>query len=465
MIGLIGINLWGESMEHNIRKENWIIKGMTCLNCENKIYKALLQEEGVYHAKVSYGEGNVEVEFDSGLIDETRIIQLIEDLDYEVVDEDEMDHQSLKKNTGWMKLIGVMIILIAIYVITQTIGAMGLLKQIPFAKEGMGYGMLFVIGLLTSVHCVGMCGGICLSQCLSYKTNHGENMGRFHAIRPSFLYNLGRVISYTMVGGIVGGLGAVVSFTGSLKGIVQIVAGIFMVIMGLNMMNVFPKLRKLMPGLPKGLTNYVHNSSNGNGPFYVGLANGFMPCGPLQAMQLYALSTGSIISGALSMLVFSIGTVPLMFGLGTLSALLSKKFTKRVMTIGAAFVVVLGVVMFQNGAVLSGIPIPSLYGQILGNKDTSVAKRYQDHQEVVIDLKSGSYDSITVYKGIPTKWNIRATRETLNGCNDAIVIPKYGIEKVLVEGDNIIEFTPTETGIVSYSCWMGMIYSTINVIE
>jgi len=81
------------------------------------------------------------------------------------------------------------------------------------------------------------------------------------------------------------------------------------------MLNIFPVLRKITPRMPKIFGRKISNAKN-KGPLLVGLLNGFMPCGPLQAMQLYALGTGSFIAGATSMFMFSLGTVPLMFGLG-----------------------------------------------------------------------------------------------------------------------------------------------------
>ena len=68
-------------------------------------------------------------------------------------------------------------------------------------------------------------------------------------------------------------------------------------------------------------------------------------------------------------------------------------------------------------------------------------------------------------RGVPVKWIIQADESDINGCNNQMLIPKYNIEKKLVAGDNIIEFTPTETGTVPYSCWMGMIKSSITVVN
>jgi len=82
----------------------------------------------------------------------------------------------------------------------------------------------------------------------------------FEQLMPSFLYNLGRVISYTVVGGVVGALGSVISFSGAAKGVVAIISGVFMVIMGLNMLNIFPVLRKITPRMPKIFGRKISNA-------------------------------------------------------------------------------------------------------------------------------------------------------------------------------------------------------------
>lgn len=85
-------------------------------------------------------------------------------------------------------------------------------------------------------------------------------------------------------------------------------------------------------------------------------------------------------------------------------------------------------------------------------------------QSVTSGMSSGGYESITVKAGIPVRWNLKVPDGALTGCNSAIVIPEYGIEKTLQTGDNIIEFTPGEEGTVQFSCWMGMIRAEIKIV-
>ena len=112
------------------------------------------------------------------------------------------------------------------------------------------------------------------------------------------------------------------------------IAGLAMLVMALKMLGAFRPLRRLRLRLPAGLQGTLLRRAGGSS-FVIGLLNGFMPCGPLQAMQLYALSTGSAVRGALSMLAFSLGTVPLMLGFGLISGRLNRKYSRVMLTVSA----------------------------------------------------------------------------------------------------------------------------------
>ncbi|KUO74682.1 MAG: heavy metal transporter [Clostridia bacterium BRH_c25] len=446
----------------NMIKKELMIEGMTCSSCELRIENTLKKLEGVAEVKVEYSSSKAFFAYDSDVIKLQDIIAAVDKAGYKAFENkknigtDEAEKsKSGKSKEDINQLVGIGIILLALYVIIKnTVG----FNFIPEVNQSMGYGILFVVGLLTSLHCIAMCGGINLSQCVAYKHSDSSRTGN---LKPSFLYNAGRVVSYTVIGGIVGGIGSVVSFSGGAKGIVAIVAGLFMVIMGINMLNIFPWLKKLNPRMPKIFGNKIYNNNGKNGPFYVGLLNGLMPCGPLQAMQLYALGTGSIAAGALSMFLFSIGTVPLMFGFGAISSMLGKKFTGKLMKVSAVLVMTLGFIMMSRGLVLSGVNASVGGSSVKGN----VAVVENGVQVVAIDLKPNSYAPIIVQKGIPVKFIINAENQNINGCNNAIIIPKYNIQKALEPGKNIIEFTPEEAGTIPYSCWMGMIGSSIKVVD
>lgn len=461
-------------MSDGLKTRKLRIGGMTCVNCQNKIEKKLRNTAGIEHAEVSYSTGTASVTYDADIISYKSIVGIIEKLDYEVLQENE------KKGPDSSRGAGILLIIIALYMIIQQTGLLNLLVPSQLAEARMGYGMLFVIGLITSVHCVAMCGGINLSQCIPRGIEEDGKKGRFSSLRPTFLYNFGRVISYTAVGFVVGALGSAITFSNTFQGVLKLVAGVFMVIMGINMLGIFPWLRRFNPRMPKVFARKIdREKSRSSSPLFVGLLNGLMPCGPLQAMQIYALSTGNPFSGALSMFLFSLGTVPLMFGLGALSTALGKKFTSRVMTAGAVLVVVLGMSMFSQGISLAGIQTPDLLSfsgtggsgsdsksEAGGGSGESKNVKIEDGVQVVNStLSPGKYPNITVQAGVPVKWVIDAPKGSINGCNNRMLIRDLDIEYSFKTGENVIEFTPEKTGKIRYSCWMGMIRGTINVTE
>ncbi len=493
------------------RKIHFDIGGMTCINCQNKIEKALRGAKGVTKAEVSYRRGTADVEYDDVRTNADKLVRVIENLDYKVLSSGE------KNSRGIINSFGILVIIAALYYLLQTFGLLNRLVPNRLADTGMGYGMLFVIGLITSVHCVAMCGGIGLSQSLPTK---GQSKSLFSTI----LYNLGRVCSYTAIGFVLGLIGSVIGGGANvgvpvlLQGILKIIAGLVMVIMGINMLGIFPWLRRFSIHMPAGVAKFIgQKTRTSNGPFIVGLLNGLMPCGPLQAMWIVAFASADPVSGALSMLMFSLGTVPLMLGLGSVVSLLGRKFTNQVMKVGAVLVVVLGLAMLTQGSALAGIrpvaktgsdgitaetepleEIPedaaSETSQIVagettaavgeattargenvtadgetetaaGDTTTTAGDTAGEVQVIKSELTRGQYPEITVKAGVPVHWVIDAPAENINGCNGVMIIPDYEIQHVFEPGENVIEFTPTEAGVFGYSCWMGMVFGSINVVE
>ena len=475
-------------MTPDVKTQTLRVGGMSCVNCEGVIRNKLRDTEGVNDVSVSYSAGTARVTYDASRTTLENIIAIIGDLGYQASLGGE------RPKTDLNRAIGMLIIIAAVYIVLQQFGVLNMLVPSRLAGVDMGYGLLFAIGLLTSVHCVAMCGGINLSQCLprggandagiaksAVKTGNSKshdnkkkteaaaaapNDGRFAILRPSILYNLGRVISYTIVGFAAGALGSAVTFSITAQGVLKLVAGVFMVIMGISMLDLFPWVRGLTPRMPKFVSGKVSAGARGKGPLVVGLLNGLMPCGPLQAVQIYALSTASPVKGALAMMLFSLGTVPLMFGLGTLSSAAGKKFSNKVMTAGAVMVAVLGLCMLTQGW--------SLFGVTTGLSPAAARQESGQNLDIAIDLgpqvinstlSPYGYPSIRVESGRPVKWVINAPPGSINGCNYKFIIREYGIEYEFKTGENVVEFTPNRVGNVPYTCWMGMIPGTITVVN
>lgn len=430
-----------------IKKIKLKVYNMTCNSCEKIIEKDINTLPGIILVKANFKDGTVEVHYDSHVCNINKIKSVIEKAGYSLTE------------SGNRNIIGILVIGFIIWNLSKSTNGFNMEASLNNAS----YFALFVIGLLTSIHCVGMCGGIMLSQSIVK-----EESTRLEAIKPTVLYNLGRVLSYTVLGGAVGALGSLFSLSLFSKAIIQIVAALFMIIMGSNLAG-FNLFKRFYIKLPWNSCSLKRKFSS---PFLVGILNGFIPCGPLQTMQIYALSTGSAFKGALSMFIFSLGTVPLMVTFGTLSGLLSKKYTKNLLRYSGILIIFLGLIMGNRGFALMGLNNPLQLvssSKLLSNnedKNLNITKPIiKDGVQIInitADSKGYTPNVLYVQKNTPVKLIIDG--KSLNYCNNEIVFSSLNIQKKLESGENVIEFTPTDKDI-NFSCWMGMIRGYIKVVD
>ncbi|MCX6707269.1 MAG: sulfite exporter TauE/SafE family protein, partial [Candidatus Woesearchaeota archaeon] len=350
--------------------------------------------------------------------------------------------------------------------------------QIPDISQNMGYGLLFIVGLLTGFHCVTMCGGFVVSY-TAKDAKEGRKPHKSHV-----MYGLGKVVSYTVIGALFGLLGSIIAFTPLIRGIAGIIAGAFLMMFGLNMLNIFPVLRKIRLRTPNFIAKFVGKETKENSsPLMIGLLNGLMiACGPLQAMYIMAAGTGSMIEGAKLLFIFALGTLPVMLGFGYLTSFISGKMTQKILNASGVIVILLGLIMLNRGLALTGTGYD--FNTVLSSVSPSaginnaasegnagevqnvlnnVAVIKNGYQEIRMDvLASGwSPNKFILQKGIPVKWMING--KELTGCNGGIIVAKYGLNFKIKQGEQTIEFTPTESGTVPWSCWMGMIQGTFIV--
>ena len=420
------------------------IAGITCDNCRNKIKKELLSIKTIKDVEITK---NIAKVTSSKTLDEIKIINVINYLGY--FTKKDYISENIKDIDSDIKLKEFIIIFVSLLLLVfliKKIFGYNIFNVIPTINNDITYGMLFITGLLTSIHCISMCGAINLMT-----TFNREN--KVNLKRP-ILYNLGRLISYTLLGGIVGLIGSIISVNETINGLIIITASVIMLLMSLSMLNII-KFK-----LPKFI-KFKNNIKTSNS-FIVGLLNGFMPCGPLQAMQVYALSTGSFIKGSLSMFLFCLGTIPLMLGVGVIFNIVKGRTRIILNKIASVLILLLSLAMLFRGLNTTGIN----FNSISHNYENYTASTiYPDYQEVKINLSYGSYDDIIVQKGKKVKLIINVQEKYLTGCNNVVMINEFNIKQELKVGENIIEFTPDEVGTYSMSCWMNMITNNIKVID
>ncbi len=418
------------------------IDGMHCTHCEDTIRGSLLKISNIKN-----------VEFDSfiacitytGNLDKEEIKKSIINCGYITKNEYiSNDLKSLKDNIKLKEFLLIFLIIILFIFLTYKIFGFNVFNVIPNIDSNITYGMLFITGLLTSIHCISMCGAINLLAIIN-------NNSKINLKRPIF-YNLGRLISYTFIGGIVGFIGSVFKVNNYISGTLIVIASIVMFLMSLNMLGIL-KLKQLK------IFKYKFNSKNS---FLIGIFNGLMPCGPLQAMQVYALSTGSFIKGALSMFLFGLGTIPLMLFTGIFINLVKAKKKIIINKVASILILILSLMMLNRGLLSLNIDVLKIFN----NYDNFIVATIKNGYQVIeIDLSYDNYENIIVKKDIPVKMIINVSEKYLTGCNNEIIINEYGIKKELEVGENIIEFTPTKKGNITYTCWMNMIKNTIKVID
>ncbi len=432
----------------SVQQTTWRISGMHCPHCETAVLRAVRGLDGLTEARSDWRRGTLTARWDSDALPESVVAEHIAEAGYEL----KLRNADIPLTGKLLRLAVLLAILAGMFIVLALTPLQALLAAFPTARAGMSLGTLFVVGLTTSLHCVAMCGGINLAQSAS------AAQSGYGVPRANLLYNLGRLVSYTVVGGIVGAIGSVFRLCVRAQAAIQIAAAVFMALMALNLLDI-DGLRGWVPALPNGLRNRLLRRG-GRSSFYIGLLNGLMPCGPLQAMQLYALSTGSWRMGALSMLCFCLGTVPLMLGFGLVSGALNRRFARPMRVASGLLVLVMGMAMLTNGLSLAGVPLPGL------KRGASDAADVEPEIQIVrSELDWQGYPDITVRAGTPVKWVIHADEEKITGCNNEMVIPALDLRVPLSPGDNVVEFTVDEPGVIPYTCWMGMLRGSITVEE
>jgi sulfite exporter TauE/SafE len=345
-----------------------------------------------------------------------------------------------------------LIVLILGYFLIQKYNGLEILLHL--SDKNLSFGLIFIVGLLCGFHCIGMCGGLIVTYTAQNKLKP-EQKNQFI---PHLEYNLGRLISYTIIGAILGGFGSFFIVNPVFSGILMLGAGIFMILMGLSFIFKISWLKKIIPHLPKSFGHFLYNQQNkkeSQGPFIIGLLNGLMPCGPLQAMQLYALSTTSIVQGALSMGIYALGTIPMMFGFGSVLSLIKREKIMQLMKVSGIIVVLLGLLMINRGLFNFGFGFNG-FGVSQENENNKKNQENFQTAEMTVDYNGYTPNVLYVKKGILVHWIINVKQ--LSGCTSQILMPDFNIRKNLKVGENIIEFTPNKVGEIKFSCGMKMIW-------
>lgn len=450
-----------QSSDKKIKVMKVKVHGMHCGSCEVLVERNFKKLPGIESVKVNHASGKAKVFY----TEEPNIEDLentIKEHGYKVSHWNErhlVKHDDEKPD--YLTIGGIVVIVVSAYLLLKRLN---LIPDIG-VSDTMSLGFVFLIGLVASMStCLAATGGLLIAIASKYKEKHPELTGK-QAFRPHVYFNIGRVVSYTILGGLVGAIGSLFTLSPTMNGVLTIIIAVVMLLLGFQMLNIFPFLRNFQFKMPKFLAHKIHDSSNSDhklAPFSLGAATFFLPCGFTQALQLYVLSKGDFMTGAITMLVFSLGTLPALVSLGAVSSYAKGSFKKTFMKFAGVIVVLLAIFSIGNSLKLFGVTSFSSSNPA-ENGGIELVNGKQ-----VIDMSVNGLDyypsEFRIMKGVPVEWRIDGRKA--QGCAQVLVASKLGITRRLSRDSlTVVEFTPQQTGKIIFTCGMGMAGpGTFNVV-
>ncbi|MEK7478454.1 MAG: sulfite exporter TauE/SafE family protein [Patescibacteria group bacterium] len=278
------------------------VSGTHCNSCKILIENIIGKQPGVSKAVFDLGKQHLTVEGEISDSPETLVAawsKLLGPHQYHL-------HLEKQKETKELKSVAYAIplglIILGLFFLLQRSGLM----NFGFAEE-LSPWTAFLIGVIASLTtCLAVVGGLVLS--LSAKISQEVS-----TTRPLVLFHTGRIIGFTILGGILGAVGEVIAINNTVMVILGITTSLIMIILGINLLDIFHITRRFQFALPRRLYDYLIKIEAGFfAPFIIGVATFFLPCGFTQSMQLAALSCGTSLRGAAIMGMFALGTFPML---------------------------------------------------------------------------------------------------------------------------------------------------------
>ncbi|MFO7708411.1 MAG: sulfite exporter TauE/SafE family protein [Desulfobacterales bacterium] len=222
--------------------------------------------------------------------------------------------------------------------------------------DGVDIWGMFLLGLLGTGHCIGMCGPLIFAF-----------PGRTGRLLPHLAYHLGRIATYTGVGAALGGIGQMMAGSGgdpggvvAVKVVLWLVAASLLLVLGVARLGIFPEPRWLSLVAPDRIPGFkvaLEGATSGRGlaPFLVlGLILGFLPCGLSYGAFANALGTASVLKGTASTLAFAVGTAPGLILLGTGASALFNRFRRQSDILAGVLMILMAVKMAHKAISMLG---------------------------------------------------------------------------------------------------------------
>ncbi len=473
---------------------------MHCASCEILIEKKLLEISGVKLIDAKTANGEVIISYEGEKPNVHKLNQIFKEFGYVFSDNNislsagpsynnELDYresgnEKKKANSTFVAFDIALFIIVAFLVL----GKLGVADFINVTSTS-SIATFFGFGILAGVSsCAALVGGIVLSmskqwgEIYSHSLNGSGQATTTEKLQPHIMFNLGRVLSYGFLGAILGLAGSKLQISLGFTSFLIIVISLLMIGFGLQMLGV-KAFRKFQFSLPKSVTRNIANEKKFQSkyaPFIMGALTFFLPCGFTITTQGLALLSGSALLGGLIMSAFALGTaLPLLFiGLTSVKFSFKPNLAERFSKV-AGFIVIFFALYNLNNQ-MSVLGYNGLLGaltkvfsqdqteQVAKKADTKDLPLIVNGKQVIKMTASAGVDSPNYFKvrmNVPVSWEI--TGESSLGCNGAIVARNLFSDVVVLKPGGVIikEFTPTSVGKFGFSCTMGMVRGTIEVVK
>lgn len=453
-----------------MRKRTFHIQGMHCRSCEILLEDGIKEIRGVRVVNVNHTKGIAEISY-TGHLNLNQVQSVVEESGY-VLGEGKKAPLISTRKEDWNQLSATALLLVGLYFIGRWLGIFDLVTAVSSNYSSLP--VVFLVGLTAGVStCMALVGGLVLGNAAKFAKQRPFASAQ-EKFTPHVMFNLGRVTTFFIMGGIIGGLGSVLQISMSLVGFLTILVGLSMLFLGLQLVEVFPRLNGMQFALPKGISKALGfdqakqaEYSNKNAAILGGLTF-FLPCGFTQAMQLYAMSTGSLLAGAVTMGVFALGTAPGLLGIGGLTSAVKGQSAKYFFKFAGLVVIVLSIFNISNGLNLTGWKA-SASSMLTVSEPKAILGQTTEVQTVRATYVNGVMQpsEIVVTAGQPTKLEIDV-QDNGRGCMSGVAIP--GLTKQtarLIKGKPIsFEFTATKKGSFPLVCTsMGMYHGSSIVVK
>ena len=434
------------------------IGGMHCKGCVTLLTEEYQKVYGVKNVDISLKNSTAKIYYDRIEPSFKEIQKISKKLGYEAYLTKPLKSSILRAEPKqWIISMIISAGLIILYTILKRAG---LLNFINLHNSSVSFGVSFLIGIVASLStCFVIVGSVIIA--FNEKYNNEENKNSFgNVIVPNFLFQSGRVVTFFILGGILGLIGGELNLSGRFVSIYTLIVAAVMLILSINILGIFPSLN-LGFNMPKSVGrsfSRLKDSRHFIAPLLLGGLTFFLPCGFTQSMQIFALTSGSFTKGALSLFSFAIGTLPVLLITGITAAWTKNRKMVVFQKVAGILILVFAISTFKAGFSLIRVNTPILSSS---NSNTveqgNNAPTPQNEQIVEMHITYNGFEPqvLNIKKGVPVKWIIYG--DQITGCTNHIVIPELNISSPMQAGENIIRFTPQKEGTINFSCWMGMV--------